>query len=92
MTVTYELTEDEFDYPLFRRIKAQFKHRTSPLKIKIEIEETSADETEAIISNPYLYEKIKRGLEDVEKGNTMSFTPEEFDELVKKHSIHTPSV
>jgi len=34
MTVTYQLTEAEFDYQLFRRIKAQFSRSKSPIKIK----------------------------------------------------------
>jgi hypothetical protein len=92
MTVTYQLTETEFDYQLFRRIKAQFSRSKSPIKIKIEIEEAELDETEAIMANPYLVEKIKKGIESVENGNVISFTPEEFDELVKKHSVHAASL
>jgi hypothetical protein len=92
MTVTYQLTEDEFDYRLFRRIKSQFARRTGSFKIKIEIEETETDETEAIMANPYLTEKIKEGIRSVENGNVISFTPEQFDELVKKHSVHTSGI
>ena len=92
MTVTYQLTEDEFDYQLFRRIKAQFARRNNSLKIKIEIEETETDETEAIMANPYLVEKLNKGMEAVKNGNTMNFTPSQFDELVQKHSVHTASL
>ncbi|NBB20864.1 hypothetical protein GVN20_15960 [Runella sp. CRIBMP] len=92
MTVTYQLTEDEFDYQLFRRIKSQFARRPGSFKIKIEIEETELDETEAIMANPYLFEKIKAGIKSVENGNVISFTPEQFDELVKKHSVHASGI
>ena len=87
MTVTYQLTETEFDYQLFRRIKAQFSRSKSPIKIKIEIEEAELDETEAIMANPEFYQELLQRKESVEKGNVISFTPEQFDELVKKHSI-----
>ncbi|WP_428665065.1 hypothetical protein [Runella sp.] len=92
MTVTYQLTEDEFDYQLFRRIKSQFARRNSSFKIKIEIEETETDETDAIMANPYLVEKIKKGIESIDNGNVISFTSEQFDELVKKHSVHPTSL
>lgn len=87
MTVTYQLTEAEFDYQLFRRIKAQFSRSKSPIKIKIEIEEAELDETEAIMANPEFYQELLQRKESVEKGNVISFTPEQFDELIKKHSI-----
>jgi hypothetical protein len=87
MTVTYQLTEDEFDYRLFRRIKSQFARRTGSFKIKIEIEETETDETEAIMANPAYYEELLRRNASVEAGNVISFTSQEFDELVKKHSV-----
>ncbi|MEI7581128.1 hypothetical protein [Runella sp.] len=87
MTVTYQLTEDEFDYRLFRRIKSQFARRTGSFKIKIEIEETETDETEAIMANPAYYEELLRRKASVEAGNVISFTSQEFDELVKKHSV-----
>ncbi|MCP1382711.1 hypothetical protein [Runella salmonicolor] len=87
MTVTYQLTEDEFDYRLFRRIKSQFARRTGSFKIKIEIEETETDETEAIMADPAYYEELLRRKASVEAGNVISFTPQEFDELVKKHSV-----
>jgi hypothetical protein len=87
MTVTYQLTETEFDYQLFRRIKAQFSRSKSPIKIKIEIEEAELDETEAIMANPEFYQELLQRKESVEKGNVISFTPEQFDELIKKHSI-----
>jgi hypothetical protein len=87
MTVTYQLTEAEFDYQLFRRIKAQFARRNNSLKIKIEIEETETDETEAIMANPAYYQELLRRKASVEAGNIISFTPQQFDELVQKHSI-----
>ncbi|TAF96321.1 MAG: hypothetical protein EAZ32_09205 [Cytophagia bacterium] len=87
MTVTYQLTEAEFDYQLFRRIKAQFSRRNNSLKIKIEIEETETDETEAIMANPAYYQELLRRKASVEAGNIISFTPQQFDELVQKHSI-----
>ena len=87
MTVTYQLTEDEFDYQLFRRIKAQFARRNNSLKIKIEIEETETDETEAIMANPAYHQELLRRKAAVEAGNVISFTPQQFDELVQKHSI-----
>lgn len=87
MTVTYQLTEAEFDYQLFRRIKAQFSRSKNPIKIKIEIEEAELDETEAIMANPEFYQELLQRKESVEKENVISFTPEQFDELIKKHSI-----
>ncbi|TAE36339.1 MAG: hypothetical protein EAZ50_13225 [Runella slithyformis] len=87
MTVTYQLTEAEFDYQLFRRIKAQFARRNNSLKIKIEIEETETDETEAIMANPAYYQELLRRKASLEAGNIISFTPQQFDELVQKHSI-----
>jgi hypothetical protein len=53
MNVTYQLNEEEFDYQLFCRIKAQFARRHNPLKIKIE--EAEVEETDAIKANPAFY-------------------------------------
>ncbi|TAH08974.1 MAG: hypothetical protein EAZ14_09260 [Runella slithyformis] len=71
MTVTYQLTA----------------RRNNSLKIKIEIEETETDETEAIMANPAYYQELLRRKASVEAGNIISFTPQQFDELVQKHSI-----
>ncbi len=85
MTVTYQLTADELSSDLIRKIKAQFGRHSNPLKIKIEVEEM--DETEQIMANPALFETLTKRAASAEAGNVISFTPEQFDELVKKHSI-----
>jgi hypothetical protein len=87
MTVTYQLTESEFDYQLFKRIKSQFARRTASFNIKIEVEETEIDETEAIMANPAYHEELLSRKASLEAGNVISFTPQQFDELVKKYSI-----
>jgi hypothetical protein len=86
MTVTNQLTESEFNYQLFKRIKSQFaRRRTVSFNIRIEVKEL--DETETIMANPYLAKKLKSSMESFKSGNFIEFTPKQFDELVKKHSI-----
>ena len=87
MTVTYQLTENEFDYRLFRKIKSQLLHRSHSAKIKIEIEDAETDETDVIMANPAYYQELIRRKASVEAGNVITFTPQQFDELVKEHSI-----
>lgn len=85
MTVTYELTLDELSGALIKQIKSQFGRHADSLKVKIEIQQM--DETEQIMANPELFEKLTKRIASAEAGNVIQFTPEQFDELVKKHSI-----
>jgi hypothetical protein len=92
MTITYQLTESEFDYQFFKKIKSQFRKNGHPLKIKIEVEDIETDETDAIMANPYLLNKIEEGIKSVKNSNVITFTPEEFDGIIKKHIIHASSL
>ncbi len=92
MTVTYQLSESEFDYQLFKRIKSQFGRRNNSFKIKIEVETAETDETAAIMANPYLVAKLNEGIEAVKNENMITFNPEQFNELLKEHSIHATGI
>ena len=85
MTVTYELTLDELSGALIKRIKSQFGRHSDSLKVKIEIQQM--DETEQIMANPEFYETLKKRIVSAEAGHVITFSPEQFNELIKEHSI-----
>ena len=85
MTVTYQLNFEELNADLIRKIKSQFNNRLDSLRVTLEV--ADMDETDAIMNNPELSEKIIRRRKSAFDGNVLNFTPESFNEIVKKHSI-----
>ena len=85
MTVTYQLNFDELNADLIRKIKSQFHNRLDSLRVTLEV--ADMDETDTIINNPELSQKIIKRRKVASDGNVLSFTPESFDEIVKKYSI-----
>jgi hypothetical protein len=85
MTVTYQFGLDELDASLIRKIKSQFGKCLAPLQVTLAISEI--DETERILNNPILAEKILKRRQSAVDGKVINFTPEAFHEIVAKHSI-----
>lgn len=85
MTVTYQFSLDELDATLVRKIKSQFTKNSEALQVTLEISEL--DETERILNNPTLAEKISKRRLSAASGNVVNFTPDSFHELTEKYSI-----
>jgi uncharacterized membrane protein YgaE (UPF0421/DUF939 family) len=85
MTVTYQLSFEELNADLIHKIKSQFHNRLDSLRVTLEV--ADMDETDAILNNSELSEKILRRRKSASEGNVLSFTPESFHEIIEKHSI-----
>ena len=65
MTTTFNLNTDELDVTFIDRLKATFPHQ------QIAIAVTEADETDKIMANPELRERLLRAIENVKEGRNI---------------------
>ncbi len=72
MTTIFELDEHELDFKLFKKIKSLFKNQH--IKMMIEGNDINLQKT-------LMREKLLQSIKQVEEGNSVSFTPEQFDEI-----------
>ncbi len=79
MTATYTINVDEeFSPDIFQSIKQAFKGKTIDIVVSESVE--SRDETEYLLSSPANRESLMRSMKQIEEGNTVSFSIEEFKE------------
>ena len=79
MTATYTINVDEELSPdIFQSIKQAFKGKTIDIVVSESVE--SRDETEYLLSSPANRESLMRSMKQIEEGNTVSFSIEEFKE------------
>jgi hypothetical protein len=70
MTTTFRLNTDELDATFIERVKAAFPHQ------QIEIMVSEPDETDRIIANPELRDRLLRAIDDIEQGRNL-VTPDQ---------------
>ncbi len=70
MTTTFHLNTDELDATFIERVKAVFPHQ------QIAIAVTEADETDRIMANPELRDRLLRAIDDIEHGRNL-VTPDQ---------------
>jgi hypothetical protein len=65
MMTTFHLNTDELDATFIERVKAAFPHQ------QIAIAVTEADETDRVMANPELRDRLLRAIDNVEHGRNI---------------------
>lgn len=80
MTVKYELNTEELSDGLLLSIKNAFNKK----RVKITVEEVEMDETEYLLSNEGNKRALEESIRQLERGEGIRFTLEEFEAYSKK--------
>lgn len=82
MQATIKIDVSELDYRFFKKLKNLFKNETIEISINTDAKSSPKESKEEY------FNRINSALERISKNeNTIEFTSENFDELVKEYSI-----